>query len=414
MDRGTRFFVSFSSRDLKYVREIMAALEGQHLQVWNYSDIIQSIELGENINDRLISEMDACTDMVVVISKNSMDSQIGRFCRFEMEYVRNRISQNAPQLIPVLIDSHDKVKLEPPYDVFEKDFCQELDETPESIVRFTVKVCKLIDKLYIPPIEAHPSLPFWKLFRKEVEDMAHSNKEHVDLMMILGEFNEYYKKAEMPWAHFLISYFIMSCAYKVRSYNSFYPRIVKAVCETELGMYSEAMKSYEEAKNIHPENQDVIGGIGTVFFKTGQYQKAADSFEQIINNTNNEDVTNAKINLIITNLAMGKEISGSEAGFLSHLDISGYSSDLKTAILNARGIYFRVKKDYASLEKLCREIMSAGLHDTVTVQLLQLSYLNRGMTKDAEEVIRIAIKEADVNPGLDKTVLTNYLYQYYK
>ena len=30
------------------------------------------------------------------------------------------------------------------------------------------------------------------------------------------------------------------------------------------------MISYEEAKAIHPENQDVVGGIGTVFFKVGR------------------------------------------------------------------------------------------------------------------------------------------------
>lgn len=408
MNSGTRFFVSFSSRDLKFVREIMAALQGQGLDFWNYADIIQGIELGEKIDDRLIREIDRCSHMILVISENAMDPQIGRFCRHEMMYALEKNSLTTIHLIPVLLESHQNLQLEAPYDVFERTLCQKLDEKPESIVKFAVNICKIIGKLYLPPIEAHPSLPFWKLFRKEVEDMAHSNKEHVDLMMILGEFNEYYRKREMSWAHFLISYFIMSCAYNVRSYKPFYPLIVRAVCETELGMYDQAMKSYEEAKTINPHNQDAIGGIGTIFFRTGQYQKAADCFEQIINNHPDEDVTNASINLLITRLAMNEEISGTEADLLFNIDISGYPNDLKTAIMNARGVVLLKANKHFPLEKLCQEIIHDDLHDTITIRMLQLSFLHRGLIKEAEEVVRNAIKEAEINSRLDKKTLMGF------
>jgi tetratricopeptide (TPR) repeat protein len=408
MMEGIRFFVSFSSHDLKYVREIMSALKGQGIDFWNYADLIQGIELGEKIDDRLMSEINDCTHLLVIISRNSMDPQIGRFCRFELQYANSRKSRNEMHFIPVLINLPGNLKLEPPYDVFEVDYCQEVDDTPESIVKFTVKVCKLIGKQYIPPIEAHQNLPFWKLFRKEVEDIAHSNKEHVDLMMILGEFNEYYLKADMQKALFLITYFLQSCAYKVPSYQPFYPVIVKAVCETELGKYDDAMNSYKEAKRIHPYNQDVIGGIGTVFFKTGHYQMAAGCFEEIIRNEKNEDVTNARINLIISKLAMGQAISGEDAVFLFKVDISAYSIDLKTAILNARGICLITDKDYPFLESLCKKIIQDNMHDTITIRLLQISFLNRGLVKEAKEVIRSAIKEAEGNSRLDKDALSSY------
>lgn len=377
MGQEIRFFVSFSSRDLKYVREIMAALKGQEFDFWNYSDIIQSIEIGETINDRLIRELETCTHMIVVISEHSMDPETGHFCRFEMEYARSRKTNGIPRFIPVLIGMHGKTKLEYPYDEFEKEFCQELNETLESIVRLTVKICQLAGKIYIPPIEAHPNLPFWKFFRKEVEDLAHSNKDHIDLMMILGEFNEYYKMAGMQRALFLINYFLLTYEYKQIPYKPFYPLIARAVCETELGMMDEAMASYNKAGLIHPDDQDVIGGIGTVYFKKGEYLKAESCFEKIVQNPMNSDVSNARINLAICRLAMNKPISPMEAEFLLQVDISKYPVDLKTAILNARCIFLLTVKKYEELELLCKKIIEEGLQDQVTLHLLKLSYLYR-------------------------------------
>jgi tetratricopeptide (TPR) repeat protein len=431
MEKVVRFFVSFSSRDLKYVREIMAALKGQKIDFWDYSAIAESIEAGNKIDTRLSREIDVCTHMIVVISKNSMNVNIGRFCRFEVEYALNNIAK-APYFIPVILESRDeknshgmirkslnrlisaaskpnqKLILKPPYDIFEKDFRLELDETPESVVKFTVKICQMIDRVYIPPIEAHANLPFWKLFRKEVEELAHSNNVHVEVMMILGEFNEYYKKAEMRLALKKISFFIDTCDNRVPGYEPFYPLIVKAVCETELKMYDEAMKSYEKAKSIHPKNQDVIGGIGTLYFKTNEFNKAENCFKQIIKSNTNDDVTNARINLIITMQNIGNQLTTEEERFLFNVNTDLYPDDLKTAILNAQAAQFRIKKEYQALENYCKSIISKNLHDTITIRLLQISYINRGMRETAKQLIIDAMKEADHNKRLDKDVLKTF------
>lgn len=449
--KPSRFFVSFSSRDLKYVREIMAALSGQGLDYWDYADIRHSIEMGRRIEGRLAAEIDACTHMVVVISANSANRTIGRFCRLELEYAQK--APRAPFFIPVLLvpESQDsrsdpdglpavrrqrfglwwrigarvkqmllarrspsRLRLSPPYAIFKDAFCQELDNSPKSIVAFTVKVCQLLGKVYVPPIEAHPSLPFWKLFRKEVEEMAHSNREHVDLMMILGEFNLHYRKSETLHALFLINHFIERCTFfnihnRAFSYRPFYPLIVKAVCETELGQYDEAMKSYEAARALAPQDQDVIGGIGTVLFKTRRYCESAACFERIIRENRTEDMSNAKINLIAAKQAMETPITDDEERFLFDVDIRRFSDDLKTAVLNIQAVQLRITRKNAELERHCLAVIDKGLHDSITVRLLQLSYLNRGLRDRARSAVLRAQVEAANNPRLDKDLLKTFL-----
>jgi len=415
MEQNVHFFVSFSSQDKKYVREIMAALSGQGIYVWDYSNIIESIEPGRDIPEKLKEQINLCTHMIIVISENSMTSP---FCRLELEYAQKRAVGKSPYFIPVMVNLAEKAELTSPYDIFRNTFYLTLNETVESIVKFTVKVCQALNKVYIPPIVAHAKLPFWELFRKEVEEMAHSNKEHVDLMITLGEFNEYYRNAgnqntdifvfTMNKALLRITYFLITCEIRVPDYKPFYPRIVKAVCETELGMFGEAMKSYETARIIHPENQDVIGGIGTVYFNSHEYRKAADCFEHIIKTNKTEDISNARVNLIITKQHMGTNVSMEEDLFLFSVKTDTYPDDLKTSILNAQAVQLKIKKNYQALEKHCKEVLSKNLHDTVTIRLLQGSYISRGMYEAARKVITDALKEAKQNIRLDKVALMKF------
>jgi tetratricopeptide (TPR) repeat protein len=408
---SNRFFVSFSSHDLKYVREIMAALKGQGLDFWDYSDIAESIELSEIIQERLIREIDQCTHIIAVLSSNSLDPAIGRFCRIEIEYAFKRCVSGNLTLLPVIIGKRDELKFDGIYKEFEQSLSQDFELTPESIVQLSAKICKAIGKQYLPPIIAHPNLPFREYFRKEIAGIDHSIKNHIDLMIILGEFNEYYRQESqnIHRALFLITYFIMSCEYRMMDYRPFYPWIVKAVCETELEMYDEAMLSYVKAQVIHPENQDVKGGMGTIYFRTGQYLKAADCFEQIIRNNSTENISNARINLIITKQAMGVTVGPEEERFLFDVNIETYADDLKTQILNAQAIQFKIKKDYLALEMHCRAVIGKDLHDTITIRLLQGSFISRGMVDSAKQVIRRAIEEAEYNPRLKKDILMTFL-----
>lgn len=410
-NQAVRFFVSFSSRDLKYVREIMAALNGQQIQFWDYSDVIQSIELAEVIDERLIKEIDSCTHVIVVLSENSMDSEIGKFCRVEFEHALQMQQEHRLKLIPVLLHSMNEETLPTPYDIFQPTFIQELDDQPESLVQLTIKLCELLNKVYVPPIKAHPNLPFWELFRKEVEELAHSNKAHVDIIKILGAFTEHYKKGNIKRAYFLIQHFLSSCEFSIPEYQPFYPVIVKAVCETELGQFNDALESYGYAELIDAKNQDIIGGKGTVYYQKGEFEKAKACFQEILqNNQVGDSLNNAQINLIITLLSMGASLSKEEEEFLFSIDLSPYSDDFKTKIYNAQAIQLKIKGLYHELEQFCKAIRSKNLHDTITIRLLQISYLDRKMQQKAKQTIIDAIKETEKNSRLDRNVLKKFLY----
>jgi hypothetical protein len=90
------------------------------------------------------------------------------------------------------------------------------------------------------------------------------------------------------------------------------------------------------------------------------------------------------------------------------VNIDLYPDDLKTAVLNAQAMQLRIKKDYIALEKHCTELISKNLHDTITIRLLQLSYLNRGLTSEAKKVIDNAMEEAGYNLQLDKDMLKKF------
>ena len=405
----SRFFICFSSRDLRYAREILAAIINQGISAWDYSDIIQGIELGQDITDRLRREIDQSTHLIAILSRNSIDPDIGRFCRYELEYAKGAGFQKNRRIFAAIIDQGLNLQdLVFPYDGFKDTFNSLLTDSPESIVNFTVKICQIIDKQYIPPITAHPHLPFWELFQKEVSDMAHANKDQVDLMMMLGVFNENYKLHNYQEAHFLITHFINSCRYRIKNYTPFYPIIVRAVCETEYGLYSEAIKSYQEAASIQPFNQDVIGGMGSVFFKLQLYNEALECFESILRHHPGEDTRNAHINLIITKLAMDRNLPDEEIEFLFQTDTGAFPDDLKTNVFNARGLVLRIRKSYPELEQLCRSLIRNNLHDTITVILLYLSLYNRGRKTEAIQEIRAAIKESETNPRIDPSVLLPY------
>jgi hypothetical protein len=87
--RKKKLFISFSSKDIPVVREIMGGLQFQNFEFWDYSDELQQISLLEEIKPRLIEEIEKCDYFIALVSKNSTDKKKGSFPHFEVDYAVN-------------------------------------------------------------------------------------------------------------------------------------------------------------------------------------------------------------------------------------------------------------------------------------------------------------------------------------
>ncbi|MBN2103765.1 toll/interleukin-1 receptor domain-containing protein [bacterium] len=299
-------FISFSSKDLKYVRQLMASLQYQGITFWDYSNDIEQIELGENLPDYLFKQIDNSKYFIPLISRDSVDKDSGRFTRLEVEYILKNAGQSSKNVIPLMIKNKCPRCLEGPFKSFENKIYLHMnfiDEKgyEEAIGRICEKVYERnIHKKYKPIIETHERMPFWKKFKEESFQFTHSNAAHVELMIILSLFNTKFQQEAWEEAYFLIRYFLDSCAYKIPESAGgknrlFYPYIVKGVCEQILGDWDQAEQTFKQAGRIRRGHRYVHGGLGGVYSDRGDYEKAIDHYRMALEQCKTDN-TDEKIN----------------------------------------------------------------------------------------------------------------------
>ena len=322
-----RLFISFSSKDIPFAREIMSGLQFQNFDFWDYSDELQQIGFTEEIKPRLINEIENCDYFVALVSKNSTDSEIGKFTLFEVDYAVNKKKLHLKnRVITIELENTVKEDYKGPYSqltgFLHHDFIwnKYLKKSIKSYISMLTGICNATGQVYIPQITPHHRLPFWEKFRDEIILFAHSNHSHKFLMNVLGEFNEFYKAENYQFAYEAISYFVASCNYLIPCYKLLYPLIVKAVTEQNLGMHFEAKKSYQAALKKDPNNANALGGIAMVGLNTGDFNLAIEYFQKAIENSEGTQKINERLNLIIAKISGQKTISIEEKIFVENLD----------------------------------------------------------------------------------------------
>jgi tetratricopeptide (TPR) repeat protein len=415
--KNTNVFISFSSRDISFVREIMSGLSSQDIDFWDYSDNIYSIEAGQNIEGRLKQEIDGCDYFIPLISNNSVDKEIGRFTRMEVKYAIDIGLLNSERFIPVeLNDLNSKpIVKNGPYVLIKDLLYLEFElHNISSYVNLIESICKRIGKDFIPQIEAHPKLPFWRLFRDEVLSLAHSNHSHVHLMSIIGEFNEYMKRGDWKQANFLIGYFISSCNYYIPGYQMFYPWIVKAVCEQELNLLDEAWKSYEAAKKVKLNDENVYGGFGNICMQKEDFICAEKNFALSIQYCPVHENTDERINLLTAKVSLNKAIDKKEGDFVLDLDATSFYGDAQTKILNLQQAVRFQNKNYKEIIKSYNEMVKNDQHDSTSLIYCIFSHSALGNYHEAEKCLLAAIeKSKHTGKRFDQTMLYQQLSDLY-
>lgn len=356
--KSTRLFISFSSRDIPFVREIMSGLQFQHFDFWDYSDELQQIRLTEDIKVRLTDEIDNCDYFVALVSKYSTNQNTGLFTRFEVDYAVNTKKLHLQKrVITIELEETEKSDYSGPYtalkDYLHHDFVWNsyIKESVKSYISLIKNICQATGRKYVPQITAHHRLPFWEKFRDEVISFAHSNHEHTFLMNVLGEFNEFYKKESYDLAYESISYFVASCNYLIPDYKLIYPWIVKAVSEQNKGKHTDAKKSYEAALKNEPENPDALGGIGMVHLNTGNFVKAVEYFKQASEKSSGTQKINERLNMIIAKISGRLNLTGEEKTFVKELDMIDLVLDDQNETFEKSLISFKTDNENISKEQ---------------------------------------------------------------
>ncbi|MBK7381971.1 MAG: TIR domain-containing protein [Flavobacteriales bacterium] len=407
-----RCFVSFSSRDLPHVREVMTALAQQGIERWDYSDEIQHIEAGTVIGDRLRQEIDASDLIIAIVSSNSTDPAIGRFTHLELEYAIQQGKLDGDRIIPIRLSDAPNTGWPGCYGQLPDRLHLEFKlEDPESYVRMSADICLRAKVTYVPPIVAHHRLPFWKEFRDEVRDMAHSNHQHVGMMMVLGKFNEYHRLGRHENAYLMIQHFLSLCRYNLPKAAVFYPWLVKAVCELHNGLQQEAEKSLGVAGAIRPNDRNILALHAVLCEQRGDLERALDFRERSLKHANPENKRDEKINLAKALLSLGRALPRDLATFLHAVDVADMDARERAVVgtIQAMHLYAqgRTEEAYARYDAIER----SGQPSATSIQMRSRCRFDAGDHKTGMSILTEGIRRAEKDPVIQPEPLWMELAQ---
>lgn len=407
-------FISFSSKDLKYVRELMSALKTQGVNFWDYSEKIQEIELGLNISDAIKDQIDKSDYFISVMSKNSTHPDIGKYTNMELAYAIKHEFLKKNKIIPVLIKAQKPDELLGPYKALGNVKYVEFDllET-KSFFSAIAQLCRRFKIIYYPVFIEHPKFPFWKFFREEVFNLAQSNATHIHLMIMISEFIEKVKHDRWEDAYFLITHFINSSKYEIPDYQIFYPWIVKAVCEQELNLLDAAEKSYLYANQIKPNNENVYGGLGSVYVQRGNLAKAKEYFKKSLEFCPKGENEDEKFNYAVTLINLNEKIPKELQNFILEINPESFTDEARLNIWNAKAALYYNLHHFQEVVAIYDKLYDLIELDTPAVVRYYLSLINLNYSNRAESVLLSAINKKNQSKSIDPGILYHYLADFH-
>jgi hypothetical protein len=397
-------FISFSSKDVSYVRELMAALHLQGCLFWDYSSQIEAIEAGADIPQTLFEHIDACNFFIILVSNNSIDPQIGRFTTLEAAYAQ----KIGKKIIPITLKENRPSVWPEPFAQLKDIRHIELEvDDDRAFIACIIKLCQAVGKPFDPFAEAHERLPFWRFFREEVRQLEHSNADHVRLTEILGRFNRRFRHSDWSESLFLIAFFMDSCRYLAPDYRPYYPWIVKAVCQRELGLLDEAEASYRRAGEVRPADENVYGGLAGVCFQRGDLKQAIVYARRAVEVCPPDRNSDEILNLTIYLLADGKTVPEPFAERVFALDDAAYGAD-RFKVLNAQGALYFARGRHVDACYIFEKMERGKIADAATVGYHVNSLLALGKRAEAIHLLKAILAENN-DDRIDRAIVKKYL-----
>lgn len=162
---------------------------------------------------------------------------------------------------------------------------------------------------------------------------------------------------------------------------------LKASCYVEIRAFDKALKAYQEALKLDPQNQSIRFNIGEIYFVTGEWQKAHDQLLSVLDdvaesNTSFARLVEFKILLCKVKLGMDEEVQ-ILANKYDYQDDSPYHYYAKAALEYAAGNSLEAEQWLARAQRIFRDPnILASWQDT----LVEFGYIKSfyGAVDDAD------------------------------
>jgi len=364
MNKPPTVFLSFSSRDMKYVNDLIAVLKYQNIDIWDYSNEIEAIEAGTFIEDRLKDEICNRDVFIPLVSSNSLDEKTGRYTRLETAYA----IKAGKKIIPLVMPESAGTIWAPPYDALQSLLYLKFDFNYDiEFARNMFLLCSKLNVEFQPLDKSHHKLPLWSFFRSEIHELPKSNYHYGMLMGILWSFNKCFFEEDWIGAEQRIRLFTHNCEYFVPGYRIFYPHIVHAVCLRNLSRYDEAEESYLKAGKNRPgyAEENIYGGLAGISFERGDNEKSFQLYEKSLqlapDGLNSDEKFNYAVAMLITGRAVDSELSG----FVLDLDPEDYGREARH-VYNAKAWLLSTHNQFTKAVAILKEAIQNDNFDENT------------------------------------------------
>ncbi|MBN2103768.1 tetratricopeptide repeat protein [bacterium] len=406
MSSSPKVFISFSSKDKPYVRKIFYRLKSQNIDIWDYSHRGEEIPLGGHIPTVLREQIDQSDFFITVLSKYSMDPEIGRYTTLEVEYVLSKGWQRQGRILPLLLLNHKPGKWADGYESLRDTMYLEVDtENPKCFEEAVAKIAKHLSVPYIPLFIAHSRLPFSGRFDEEIKGWNLPNAVYQELMLIIHDFSHHYAEYDYIAAEKHITYFLLYCGYNIPGLKPYYPLIVKGVCHLHLGEFAEAEQAFLDAVHHPLCDENSYGGLGQVYFRQKRYEEALKAFNQALKMCPPEHNLEIWFNILGALIQSGQEIT--DFSFLDAFDVSALSESERINYLNMKSIAFYKKKDYDKALNFLTAMRQQKTYNVTTVIYIHLVLKEM---ENQEDALAILEEESD---HFTESLLDHYLALFY-
>jgi len=397
MAESPRVFISFSSRDIAFVRDFFYSLRGQGVAVWDYSQREEEIPWGTEIPEYLRCQVLRSDYFIPVVSANSADERIGRFTQLEVQTAVSGGMLRQHRILPVVLVDHPPACWSGSYAELKEIRHLEVDTADRrQYDELIVGVCRFLGVHYEPPYVGDRRLPFIDRLRAELSELPTSQAEYQEMATVGTQLLRAYDARRWQDAQELATYFLMMWRHRMHAVPPYYAQVVKGVCELHIGRFVEAETTFRQASEHPGHDENAVGGIAQACFRQGRYQDALALFRHALVESPGKPNVELRFNILHAELTTGG--TPSDTSVLNEIDQADLLPEEEVKVANLRGLVAVRAGRWPEAVRIFERMRAKNLYDAVSASIHAGALAESGRNEKAIELLEAeAMRFADPN-----------------